>query len=959
MYARDRSILMLIIITLLSCFATVGSADQAASLSSLLIAKNYVNKVIKLRNIMMLSINRFVYIFLSMLYFSMIDSANVFAAIKPVPNIPQCNSSITNDKNCNLIDDNEEVRLLEKFKPAIVMDFDTVTVGNTFMKPEDIDIMTRFGYIIEFRNQLSGKLVGPYRFPIDGSYTAWRRDRNPSVFDNKLKEIPLDFEGGDGLTAGDVNGDGRAEIIHGDSGDWIRIFDMNGNKLKEFPLDFEGGDGLTAGDVNGDGKAEIIHGDRGDWIHIFNMNGNKLKEFPLVFEEGDGLTAGDVNGDGKAEIIHGDKDDWLRIFDMGLPPIYSIAERLGQSTPLYNPEKGEKCSVCNSAFFRLAIMNDEDFFLIEHGSGELPTYAFINNLESGGIPMGLKSGETWLALEPAFDWPGVHPSEWQQTYDNAIITRPTNPTTYGVAFKHNNGYGLQYFFFYPFDDWLNDHEGDWENITVFIDPNLEIITHAEFNIHQLYIPVQTSDLDIIDDTHPIVYVGGNGTTNSEKTTFEMILLFNFLTSSPMAGLHGTFGGAFSGASYPRPGIWKDVGADKVRELGLYYDENSDGNGLFIHYDELQLVPLTYDIYQETHPLGMNVGWGKSFNVFDPGAIGTIVETIADIIGQNIGIEELKDIFGEVQYSPDSPRWNRRYMHSNADVGGNNYFIRNTTLPAHADNDPDIRINGTCTGPRNLSVSILSSGSRLYWEGLNEEEQSITGYQIAGVHTNYFQTREEKKFLRDQLRKGIFIPKNISGYYLSPILSSSYPYFAIRTVNSLNPIINNANGYSKIVIVSPNELPSPPDTDDDGISNVTDQCPNTPTGEPVDANGCGPSQRPIRISGGAYFNHDNYRASFQIDVNNKTGTPIGYFKYYYTKTRMNLVSTSIATISSSNNTAIISGKCTVNGAPGYTFETRVVDNAPDLFKITIRNPDGIIYHSVDSQRIVGGDLAISQ
>lgn len=43
---------------------------------------------------------------------------------------------------------------------------------------------------------------------------------------------------------------------------------MNGNMLKEFALDFEGGDGLAAGDVNCDGEAEIIHGDRADLIRI-------------------------------------------------------------------------------------------------------------------------------------------------------------------------------------------------------------------------------------------------------------------------------------------------------------------------------------------------------------------------------------------------------------------------------------------------------------------------------------------------------------------------------------------------------------------------------------------------------------------------------------------------------------------------------------------------------------------
>jgi len=85
-----------------------------------------------------------------------------------------------------------------------------------------------------------------------------------------------------------------------------------------FVLDFEEGDGFTAGDVNGDGKAEIIHGDRGDRVHIFTMTGTKLADWSLDFEEGDGFTAGDVNGDGKAEIIHGDRGDKVVPYDGGI-----------------------------------------------------------------------------------------------------------------------------------------------------------------------------------------------------------------------------------------------------------------------------------------------------------------------------------------------------------------------------------------------------------------------------------------------------------------------------------------------------------------------------------------------------------------------------------------------------------------------------------------------------------------
>jgi hypothetical protein len=125
------------------------------------------------------------------------------------------------------------------------------------------------------------------------------------------------FEERDGLASGDVTGDGVAEIIHGDRGDRIHVFNADGILLRTFVLDFAAGDGLAAGDVNGDGQAEIIHGDQGGWIRVYDLDGNLLAAFEQDFEAGDGLTAGDVDGDGSAEIIRGSWEfNNITIFDM-------------------------------------------------------------------------------------------------------------------------------------------------------------------------------------------------------------------------------------------------------------------------------------------------------------------------------------------------------------------------------------------------------------------------------------------------------------------------------------------------------------------------------------------------------------------------------------------------------------------------------------------------------------------
>lgn len=127
----------------------------------------------------------------------------------------------------------------------------------------------------------------------------------------------MDFEEGDRIATGDVDGDGSMDVIHADRGDEVSIhFQPPVGVVSSFYLDFEEGDDIAAGDVNGDGVDEIVHADRGDLIRVLGASGNQIASFQLNFEEGDRIAVGDVNGDGKDEIVHGDRGDWVRVYDM-------------------------------------------------------------------------------------------------------------------------------------------------------------------------------------------------------------------------------------------------------------------------------------------------------------------------------------------------------------------------------------------------------------------------------------------------------------------------------------------------------------------------------------------------------------------------------------------------------------------------------------------------------------------
>ncbi|MFL5328736.1 MAG: SdrD B-like domain-containing protein [Gemmataceae bacterium] len=143
------------------------------------------------------------------------------------------------------------------------------------------------------------------------------------VFDGATGAVILEFMafmptfyGGIYVAAGDINGDGRAEIIVGageGGGPHVRVFDSTGTVVTEnfvFGAGFRGGVRVAAGDVNGDGRADVMVAagpSGGPHVRVFSAGlTNVIHEFFAYdpnFRGGVSITAGDVNGDGRADII--------------------------------------------------------------------------------------------------------------------------------------------------------------------------------------------------------------------------------------------------------------------------------------------------------------------------------------------------------------------------------------------------------------------------------------------------------------------------------------------------------------------------------------------------------------------------------------------------------------------------------------------------------------------------------
>lgn len=243
----------------------------------------------------------------------------------------------------------------------------------------------------------------------------------------------------------------------------------------------------------------------------------------------------------------------------------ALAERF-QPAQVYSGEQvwavsTDYCAADGADLYRFA--RDEE----EHLDGELvATNAELSTLDYATLPVDDYAYQ--MDCPGQNTGPGADEATWFDRWDAIQGTEHACATFRPLHYVHLAWFDreagllmIQYWFWYPFNKFANNHEGDWEHINTIIDMSgaSPALVDVHYYFHSGSLRAFQRITRITDDAggdHPVVFVGGCG------------------------GFDG-WEGCYSGASYPWPGVYHGT-AELI-------DEDVTVPKRYVHPDDIDLV----------------------------------------------------------------------------------------------------------------------------------------------------------------------------------------------------------------------------------------------------------------------------------------------------------------------------------------------------------------------------------
>lgn len=236
--------------------------------------------------------------------------------------------------------------------------------------------------------------------------TTRRRVANRLNFHTRLETrvVPATFTGGVAVASGDINGDGFSDMITGagpGGSPLVKVWSgRNGQLIRSFNAfdpGFRGGVSVATGDVNGDGRADIIVGTGpgvATRVKAFDgLTGAVLRDFSpfsRFFKGGVRVAAADFTGDKRADIVVA--------AGPGGGPVVQIYNSASAENTLIFSQNGLDAGFTGGVYIAAGDITGDGRpdLIVGSGEGGPPIVSVINPFNSGKVE------RSFFAYDPNF-----------------------------------------------------------------------------------------------------------------------------------------------------------------------------------------------------------------------------------------------------------------------------------------------------------------------------------------------------------------------------------------------------------------------------------------------------------------------------------------------------------------------------------------------------------------------------